>query len=62
MLTPREQQLLVHLERGVPFKQAAAALGIAESTSRWYARGLFRKLGATSRGDAVHRARRLGLL
>ena len=61
-LTPREQQLLVHLERGVPFKQAAAALGIAESTSRWYARGLFRKLGATSRGDAVHRARRLGLL
>ena len=62
LLTPREQQLLECLEEGLRFKQAARRLGISEATAKTHARHLFRKLGATSRAEAVHAARLHGLL
>jgi DNA-binding NarL/FixJ family response regulator len=61
-LTRRELEVLQHLDAGLRFKQLAAALGISETTAKWYARSLFRKLGASSRAEAVFAGRRAGLL
>jgi len=61
-LTAREAELLGGLERGLRFKQIAWALGISEATAKTHGRNLFRKLGASSRGEAVHAARERGLL
>jgi DNA-binding NarL/FixJ family response regulator len=61
-LTHREHELLDALEEGLRFKQVARRLGISEATVKTHGRHLFRKLGATSRAEAVHEARRLGLL
>lgn len=61
-LTERELEFLVRLEDGLRLKQIAIALGISEATAKTHARHVFRKLGASSRGEAVHEARRQGLL
>jgi DNA-binding NarL/FixJ family response regulator len=61
-LTAREDELLVGLEEGLRFKQIARRLGISEATAKTHGRNLFRKLGATSRAEAVHAARVRGLL
>jgi DNA-binding CsgD family transcriptional regulator len=61
-LTPRERQLLGLLDQGLRFKQVARRLGISEATAKTHARHLFRKLGASSRAEAVHLARLRGLL
>ena len=62
VLTAREQELLECLEEGLRFKQVAHRLGISQATAKTHARNLFRKLDATSRGEAVHAARVRGLL
>jgi DNA-binding NarL/FixJ family response regulator len=62
LLTAREQELLECLEEGLRFKQVAHRLGISQATAKTHARNLFRKLDATSRGEAVHAARVRGLL
>jgi DNA-binding NarL/FixJ family response regulator len=62
VLTAREQELLECLEKGLRFKQVAHRLGISHATAKTHARNLFRKLDATSRGEAVHAARVRGLL
>jgi DNA-binding CsgD family transcriptional regulator len=61
-LTRRERQLLELLDEGLRFKQLARRLGISEATAKTHGRNLFRKLGASSRGEAVHLARERGLL
>jgi len=61
-LTPRERELLAALEEGLRFKQVARRLGISEATAKTHGRNLFRKLGASSRAEAVHAARERGLL
>lgn len=61
-LTRRERDLLPLLERGLRFKQIARELSISEPTAKGYARDMFRKLGVSSRAEAVFEARRQGLL
>lgn len=61
-LTARERQLLRLLDEGLRFKQIARGLAISEATAKTHGRNLFRKLGVTSRAEAVHAARELGLL
>jgi two-component system, NarL family, nitrate/nitrite response regulator NarL len=61
-LTRRERELVGALDEGLRFKQVARRLGITEATAKTHARNLFRKLGATSRGEAVRAARDRGLL
>lgn len=61
-LTARERELLRLLDEGLRFKQVARRLAISEATAKTHGRNLFRKLGATSRGEAVHAARERGLL
>jgi DNA-binding NarL/FixJ family response regulator len=61
-LTRRERELVRLLEEGARFKQVAVQLGISEATAKTHGRNLFRKLGASSRAEAVHLAREQGLL
>lgn len=61
-LTPREQEVLELLVRGLPNKTIAQRLEISESTVKFHVSSVYGKLGAASRADAVSRAARAGLV
>lgn len=61
-LTSRHLQILPLLADGMPNKQIAGALGVAEGTVKQHLKELFRRLNARNRTQAVQEARRLGLL
>ena len=61
-LTPREQETLAEIGRGLTNRQIAGRLGIAESTAREYTKNLFGKLGASNRTQLVGAALERGLL
>ncbi len=61
-LTPREQQTLEELAKGLTNREIAQRLGIAETTTREYTRALLQKLKARNRTMAVSAALQLGLL
>lgn len=52
-LTPREQQMLDYLSRGLSYERIAEAAGISFETVKTHARRIFRKLGVHSRAEAV---------
>lgn len=60
-LTGREAEVLVRLEEQRD-KEIADALGLTLSGVRYHITNILAKLGARGRMDAVHRAKRLGLL
>ena len=60
-LTSRETEVLGRLETHRD-KDIAAELGISHDGVRYHVRNLFAKLGVRSRGNAVRRARALGLM
>jgi DNA-binding NarL/FixJ family response regulator len=61
-LTSRQLQILPLLADGMPNKQIADTLGVAEGTVKQHLKELFRRLNARNRTQAVQEARRLGLL
>ncbi|MGW8250267.1 MAG: helix-turn-helix domain-containing protein [Anaerolineales bacterium] len=61
-LTERELQVLQLLAQGLANKQIAAALGISEHTVKFHVSGIYTKLGAASRTEAVRLGVRLGLI
>jgi DNA-binding NarL/FixJ family response regulator len=61
-LTRRESDVLLGLDEGLTFRGIGRRHGITESTAKSYGRSLFRKLDAHSRGEAVAKARRIGIL
>jgi LuxR family maltose regulon positive regulatory protein len=61
-LTPREHEVLQLIADGLSNPEIAERLFITVSTVKSYVNGIFGKLGATSRTQAVARARALGLL
>ena len=61
-LTERDMDTLRHLAARRSTAQIAAAMSISGNTVRTRVRRLLRKLAATERGQAAHRARELGLL
>lgn len=61
-LTARESSLLRELAAGRPYKEIAARLRLSPATVRSYSRGLYAKLGVHSRGEAVAKTSRNGLL
>lgn len=61
VLTPREQQMLRLLCRGLSNKEIAAATGLSVFTVRDYVSSLLQSLDVTSRSAAVARAWGLGL-
>ena len=60
-LSAREAQILERLEHRSD-NEIAVALGLSHAGVRYHIHKIFSKLGARSRLDAVHRARRRGLL
>lgn len=61
-LTPREQEVLAALAQGLRYEEVAHALCLSVSTVQSHVRKLYRKLGATSKLGALHRAKALDLL
>ena len=55
-LTPREHEVLAQLAHGLSNKEIARRLAIEEVTVRLHLRGIFRKLGASNRTQAVKHA------
>jgi NarL family two-component system response regulator YdfI len=52
-LSRREAQVLALLAEGAPNKEVARRLGISERTVKAHVTGIFNKLGASSRAEAV---------
>jgi LuxR family maltose regulon positive regulatory protein len=61
-LSQRELEVLRLLPSGLSQREIAAELYVSFNTVRTHTRVIFRKLGVTSRAEAVSRARELGLL
>lgn len=61
-LSPREEELLQLLAKGLTIAAAGAALGITPATAASYAKTLYRKLDVTSRAEAALEAARRGLI
>lgn len=61
-LSPREYELLQLLARGQSNRQAAEALSVSPHTVGDHVKSIYRKLGVSSRGEAMVRAFRSGLL
>lgn len=61
-LSKRQKQLLLMLESGRTNGQIALSLGLAETTIKVHLWKLYRKLGARNRTEAIHLARRAGLI
>lgn len=62
ILSPREIELLQLLARGYSNRQAASELGISPHTIGDHVKSIYRKLRVSSRGEAMVRAFRSGLL
>lgn len=62
LLTAKEDEILLLLEKNLSNKEIASALGASKDTVKWHIRNLFNKLDAGSRKHAVDRARMLGIL
>jgi len=58
VLTPREIEVLAALGNGLTNKETARLLGISPHTVKFHIESLFRKLGASSRAEAVVRGMR----
>ena len=61
-LTLREEEVLRLMAEGLRNKEIAARLGISERTATFHVGNLLSKLGADGRVEAIHLARRRGLL
>jgi two-component system, NarL family, vancomycin resistance associated response regulator VraR len=55
-LTPREQEILRHLVRGMTNKEIAVATNLAVDTVKTHLRNIFRKLAVKNRTQAISRA------
>ena len=60
-LTDREAEVLGLIGRGLRNAEVARELRIAESTVAGYIKGVYRKLGISTRAEAAWHANRLGL-
>lgn len=61
-LTTREREVLAQLATGAPNRQIAKTLFVSEATVKTHLVHIFDKLQASSRTEAINRARDLGIL
>jgi LuxR family maltose regulon positive regulatory protein len=61
-LTDRERSILRLLRSDLTQRQIASEIYVSFNTMKTHTRSLYRKLGASSRREALERARELGLL
>jgi len=62
LLTPRELEVLSAVSNGLTNKEIARALDISRHTVKFHLESLMRKLGVSSRAEAVSKSMRLRLL
>ncbi len=62
ILTPREQDVLTLIAKGIKLAEVAAMLEISRNTAAGYVKEIYRKLDVTSRAEATMEAARLGLI
>ena len=62
LLSPRELEILRMISQAYSNKSVARALNCSANTVKWHLKNIFSKLDASSREDAVVKARRLNLL
>ena len=62
LLTPRETEVLQDVADGLTNKEIAAHLTISQHTVKFHLESLMRKLGVSSRAEAVSKSMRLKLL
>src|SRR5439155_25559720 len=62
VLTDREREVLERVAGGMTNAEIASDLHLSPNTVKQHASGMFRKIGARNRTEAVQRAQRLGLL
>lgn len=60
-LTDREREILSLIGQGATNREIAESLFLSPHTVKEHISGLYRKLGARNRADAVQRAQRLGI-
>jgi len=61
-LSPREQEVLIHLGDGLSVPAIARAMYLSQSTAKTYVARLYDKLGACNRAQALMTALRYGLI
>jgi LuxR family maltose regulon positive regulatory protein len=61
-LSPREQEILLCLSRGLTRTEMAGSLGLSINTVKSLIRSVYNKLGAVNRSHAIHAAAEAGLL
>lgn len=61
-LTLREEEVLKLMDEGLRNKEIAARLGITERTATFHVGNVLAKLGADGRVEAIHFARKRGLI
>lgn len=62
LLTRREVVILTHLDRYATLEQIATELFVSRNTVKTQVRSIYRKLGVSTRADAVAHGRRAGLI
>jgi DNA-binding NarL/FixJ family response regulator len=62
LLSQREQQILSSLEKGLAYKEIAAAFNISPHTVHTHIKNIYEKLQAKNRQEAFVKARRKGIL
>ncbi len=60
ILTPREQEILYHITRGLTNKEISTATNLAVDTVKTHLRNIFRKLGVKNRTQAISKAIKMG--
>ncbi|MDJ0654514.1 MAG: response regulator transcription factor [Xanthomonadales bacterium] len=62
VLPPRQQLTLKLLARGLTYREIAEDMEITFNTVSTYAQEIYNKLAVRSRGEAVHKAREMGII
>ncbi|MES2489733.1 MAG: helix-turn-helix transcriptional regulator [Pseudomonadota bacterium] len=62
LLTLREMEIIGQLGTGLSVKGVARELDIAPGTVKWHVKNIYYKLGASSREDALSKARLRGII
>lgn len=61
-LSPRERQILRHIDQGLTYKEIAAQLSISAHTVHSHIKNVYERLQASGKRDALSRARERGLI
>jgi len=62
LLTPREREILIELEKGFTYKELAEKFSISHHTVHTHIKKIYEKLHAKSRRDALTTARKKGII